>query len=422
MDIKKLQELLIDTNENETLVMDEQLFRASEFEIEPKTSEPPPQEAQQATKENELTSVIIAQKRGYKIATSENMKNCKTEWLIDGFLRKKSLVMLYAKPGSKKSFFLLGLTNYLTLNNKIKHVVYVDGDNTDETLEERELSNMLENFEKENKNYRYIFADKDRETYFQEVNNAEKNFENQMYIIDSARNFIKGDMMKDKDVMPFLQTLQEMRDKGATIIFIHHQPKPQGEENDKRYKGSTAFLDSVDEAYFVKDIKDNKAIKDLKENDVALSLEPQKSRDKTELQTVILNTCSKTLKFLDIKIQALTNKQKVSLFKCLEIIRDARNEGISRGDLVKMLERISDGQELICNSGLKSTKSLWELLENFNGKYFTSKIKSYQEEPKTNKDGELIKGAPPHKRKYYYPLPNFDYDNLLSAENFENCL
>ncbi|WP_257936089.1 hypothetical protein [Campylobacter lari] len=44
--------------------------------------------------------------------------------------------------------------------------------------------------------------------------------------------------------------LQKIRDNGATIIFLHHQPKQKPDENNKVYKGATTFLDSVDEGYF----------------------------------------------------------------------------------------------------------------------------------------------------------------------------
>ncbi|WHN18361.1 hypothetical protein QMK11_09555 [Campylobacter jejuni] len=44
--------------------------------------------------------------------------------------------------------------------------------------------------------------------------------------------------------------LQRARDNGATIIFLHHQPKQNQDENNKAYKGATTFLDSVDEGYF----------------------------------------------------------------------------------------------------------------------------------------------------------------------------
>lgn len=44
--------------------------------------------------------------------------------------------------------------------------------------------------------------------------------------------------------MPTLDAMQNMRDTG---------------ENNKAYKGATAFFDSCDEAYFVKKKKENKA-------------------------------------------------------------------------------------------------------------------------------------------------------------------
>lgn len=61
-------------------------------------------------------------------------------------------------------------------------------------------------------------------------------------------------MSYDEVVMPMLDAMQNMHDTG---------------ENNKAYKGATAFFDSCDEAYFVKK-------KERKESHLIVTLEPMK--------------------------------------------------------------------------------------------------------------------------------------------------
>ncbi|PWZ93789.1 hypothetical protein DD865_14155, partial [Staphylococcus pseudintermedius] len=52
-------------------------------------------------------------------------------------------------------------------------------------------------------------------------------------VIDSIRNFMsRVNLISDSEVLVFLNDLQQMRNNGATIVFLHHQPKQtQGENN-----------------------------------------------------------------------------------------------------------------------------------------------------------------------------------------------
>ncbi|WP_277620714.1 hypothetical protein [Campylobacter blaseri] len=54
--------------------------------------------------------------------------------------------------------------------------------------------------------------------------------------MDSIRDFMRGDMTKDKDVIPVLENLKSLRSKGATVIFLHHQTKQKMEKMIKHIK------------------------------------------------------------------------------------------------------------------------------------------------------------------------------------------
>jgi hypothetical protein len=67
-------------------------------------------------------------------------------------------------------------------------------------------------------------------------------------------------MSYNEVVMPMLDAMQNMHDYYAGVWFLNHQNKQDFTgENNKAYKGATAFFDSCDEAYFVKKKKEKKA-------------------------------------------------------------------------------------------------------------------------------------------------------------------
>ena len=88
--------------------------------------------------------------------------------------------------------------------------------------------------------------------------------------------------------------LEGLRDKGATVIFLHHQPKQGLDKNDENYKGATAFMDSVDEAFYLQNETENAFVN---ENEMILSLKPKKKRTNTKEAVVLIDT-----KKLELKI------------------------------------------------------------------------------------------------------------------------
>ena len=86
----------------------------------------------------------------------------------------------------------------------------------------------------------------------------------------------------------------------AEVWFLNHQNKQDFTgENNKTYKGATAFFDSCDETYFVKKRKESRLI---------VTLEPMKQRDDTKPQTLIINTANLSLKFDDYMLYAMNDK------------------------------------------------------------------------------------------------------------------
>ena len=66
--------------------------------------------------------------------------------------------------------------------------------------------------------------------------------EGSLIIFDTLRSSHSGDENASKDISGVLATLKRLRERGYTILLLHHTAKG----NNQKYKGSTAILDLAD--------------------------------------------------------------------------------------------------------------------------------------------------------------------------------
>ena len=76
-----------------------------------------------------------------------------------------------------------------------------------------------------------------------------------LIIFDSIKNFIIGDRNSHKDVTELMNILKELRNNGASIVFLHHQNKLNKDFN-SAFSGSSAFMEDVAIAYELKKNED----------------------------------------------------------------------------------------------------------------------------------------------------------------------
>ncbi len=309
----------------------------------------------------EISSFEILAEKGFKKIMAQDLINLEVEWLIENFLVKQSLVMIYAGAGNGKSYFVLYLSKFLLENNKIKNIIYLDADNSKNSLKERKAETFLQM-----PNFHYYFANNhNKYTIFKDLQQA--NLKDTLIIVDSIRNFIQDDFNKDFAMVKFFDELQRLRDNGGTIIFLHHQPKQMQDENNKIYKGATAFLDSVDEGYFL-----NK--KDIKENEeFIILLEPQKRRFNVKPHAFKINTTNQNFEFADYLKYGENQKACITLNLVKEILSENK-EGLNQQDLATQIKkRVElDYIEII------GRNSLWKLLEKYKDIYFSITYESSQ--------------------------------------------
>lgn len=316
----------------------------------------------------DILSKYILNIKGFKLLDT---KNTKFEWLIPNFISKQSLNMIYAGAGSGKTMFVLHLCNYLIKNNaKIDEILYFDADNGVDMLQNRQVDRIVDGSKGKLK---YILSNSiHRFNLFKNINKKSKfgDLKNKLIVIDSIRNFIKGSLSKDENITKFMSDLQSLRDKGATIIFLHHQPKQGMDKNDENYKGATAFMDSVDEAYYLQNETDNAILAD---SEMILSLKPKKRRSQTKEMIALIDTKNLSLDFIKDDFFGLRDKEKISLQLAKEII-DQKGE-ISQSDLANAIQKLATKNYL----EIVGRNTLWRLFDKFDGKLFEVKrLKGYE--------------------------------------------
>lgn len=360
-----------------------------------------PKETKPSKKEREKITFASLQK--FKI-TPEKIQEYTPEWLVDGFLVKRTLVNIYARGGAGKSYFVLNLCKWLLEKDKVKRILYIDGDNglgvfsrrklditlMDEPYKSRlvYISGLVRSQDGEYLDKRHLISD-----LACDVDNYAGKLDDTLIVIDSIRDFIGGDMAKDNIVIPVLDDLKKLRENGATIIFLHHQPKQPSnpDENNQAYKGATAFSDSVDEAwYFANRTKDEHG-----GNKLVVTLEPQKRRDDTKHQAFVVDLSDAAMENLtqaDYWDYALNDKQQAALDYALEVIAE-NPQGIIQGKLASAIyARAKEDEREVVGKNL-----LWELLKKYDKALFN------------------IRKEPGKNRSIYEPLAGAQKSNEYGA-------
>jgi replicative DNA helicase len=182
----------------------------------------------------------------------EKIEKLKVEYIISGVIVKAEVTMIAAKPGEGKSLITLAICNMGLHSGLIKKVVYFDADNGETTISERRITEVKK---RHGNNFRYIHDSKSTKVQMWQLIKALKstNLQEVLIVIDSIKNFMGGkDRDKNKDVSEVLQTLKELRAKGATVIFLHHTNKPQKDLQESDYAGSSAFEEDSGNTFLLK--------------------------------------------------------------------------------------------------------------------------------------------------------------------------
>ena len=173
------------------------------------------------------------------------------EYLYHNMLVKNEVTMIAAKPSSGKSLTTMAFANMALEKNDIDYVFYFDLDNSLTTLKERNIQELITKWAKRLQYIHPSFVEKPiiwrmiKELQTRDLTNC-------LVVFDSAKNFmIGGDRDKNKDVSKVTEIFKAMRNKGSTVLFLHHTNKPNKDLNNLIYAGSSAWEEDSSNAFIL---------------------------------------------------------------------------------------------------------------------------------------------------------------------------
>lgn len=177
------------------------------------------------------------------MALTSDKLNQETEFLIPDFLAKRMITMFYADGGNAKTWLSYGVAAHLCRYKLSKMVYYLDLDNPLDALKDRNTEELLFN---KYDNLKYIHRSDLKETALETLeklaskkHSGGRAYEEMTLIVDSVRNI--SNMKNDEKAMYVMNLLMDIREAGATILFIAHSNK-----DGKNYEGSNNMKNSAD--------------------------------------------------------------------------------------------------------------------------------------------------------------------------------
>ncbi len=279
----------------------------------------------------------------------EKINNIKIGYLIDNFLVKNEITMISALPSTGKSLISVASCNMLLVEGKIDFVFYIDGDNSIATIKERNIHHLKNTFSTK---FKY-FVGLNRNELFIIVDKLQKlNLENTLVIFDSIKNFIIGDRDKNKDVSSGMGILKQLRNNGASVIFLHHVNKNLETE----YAGSSAFLEDTSNAFILKRNHDKDAF----------ILKPFKARTGDLHEFAFKYLDNHTLLKLDLDFAKETSEEVEIRNEIIDFISNSKNE-----------PSYSDILNYLMNNGYPKMKSN-DVIKNGKNKFWdTIKLRQF---------------------------------------------
>lgn len=225
---------------------------------------------------------------------------------------------------------MLNFSNLLAKCEQVKTIHFLQADNSAEI----DVLRGVADIKAKNDKFQYYTDFGDAYHFFTALTKSIKDngisLIGHIFLIDSIRNFILGDFIKDNEITRFFSTLQILRDVGATIIFLHHEPK-----SSDTFKGATAFFDSCDLVFSLKNYTDVYRDK-LNTNEFLTILEPTKKRADAKPHAFILDNKTNDIKIVDFAKFGLSFKEKIVFDYILKALE--KSPGVCQKELVNQVK------------------------------------------------------------------------------------
>lgn len=294
----------------------------------------------------------------------QKIKDKKIEYLYDNFIIKNDITMIVSRPGIGKSLLSVALCNMFLSDEKIKRVIYLDGDNSQTTIKSRNIDLIKDKFENR-LNYLIELSNSDLYKIINEL--KKRDLSEFLIIFDSIKNFIIGDRNSHKDVTELMSILKILRKNGGSILFMHHQNKLNKEFN-SAFAGSSAFMEDISLAYELKrnDDKQTYIFTPLKDrNNISDCIAFKYNNDNT-LTKIDLDYALETNEDLEIKEQIInfikSEKDKPIYSDILKYIVDSG--GYNKDKVNRIIQRGKDKYWKANRVSRENNKLVFELIDS----------------------------------------------------------
>ncbi|MBE0515469.1 DnaB-like helicase N-terminal domain-containing protein [Sulfurimonas sp.] len=244
----------------------------------------------------------------------EEIENLKFSYLYDNFIVGNEITMIAAPPSSGKSLTAFALALNSARSGRVKHVVYLDADNSKTTIQKRNIHKIVQ----ENRQYITYQITHKRDEIDKTINEAvARDLTGFLFVFDSIKNFFDGlDRDKNRDVSKVMNKLKALRDRGATILFLHHTNKPRKDVEDM-YAGSSAFLEDTSNAFILK----------LNQNKKTFIFKCIKARTgDIEDQAFTYDSTNHVLSKIEVAEAELTKEDEEMIEETIQYLKSSRNK------------------------------------------------------------------------------------------------
>ena len=288
-----------------------------------------------------------------KPITKEDIENVENqEFLYPELIIKSDITTIVSPPNTGKSALVFGISKELLKEGKITDLLFLDPDNPIPYVK-KTLTDMVDEFG-------------DKVNYFNEVKTdkfqmmdillsltlmKQKENEHTLIILDGLQFFINGEISKDSNVKPFMETLKKIRSNfKATIILLHHTKRAKNDNGDSEYLG-TQIIETA---------SDNMIVASAKNNNLFLHVLKSRAGKKNNIYSLDIDFANKEIKNVRLK----GKKDEI------EAEQSEIPDEINVSDILDFMQDKKVGlKELKAKFG----KNVSDILKEYLGKYWNKK-------------------------------------------------
>lgn len=270
------------------------------------------------------------------------------QWVVENLIMEKTLTILYADAGSKKTYISLTMAEcvclglpWLAYTTHAAPVLYLDEENGEDEIDDR-LKQVLAGlgYPPSQKFYYASYAGLllDDPGDFEKIKSLIELTGAKLVIFDSLQDFMTGDENSKQDTQPIFTALKKLINQtGAAILVQHHS----GKSGD--YRGSTTIKGNVDLMLEIKSADDSNLItfqskKNRKGTPIKFTAEAEWWNDTFTLKTSTQQAAHPMSKAEDYVIRFFTDHPDSTVKDC-EDNADVCSAGTAHNTLYNMAAR-----------------------------------------------------------------------------------